>query len=89
MEPNYDSLDPQERVNRILALFSVLIGAASICGGLIPVVGVIGAVTGIVAGYFGRKSDSNKLATAGIIISCFALTLSLTYAFIVYLSSPK
>ncbi|MHB1338220.1 MAG: hypothetical protein ACYCYG_05310 [Bellilinea sp.] len=89
MEPNYDNLDPQERVNRILALFSFLIGAASICGGLIPIIGAIGAVVGVVAGVFGRKSDSHKLATAGIIISSFALTLSLTYGFIVYLSTPK
>ena len=34
MDPNYLDLDPQERINKILALFSVLIGTASICAGL-------------------------------------------------------
>jgi hypothetical protein len=89
MDPNYLDLDPQERINKILALFSVLIGAGSICAGLIPIFGIIGSILGIIAGAFGRKSDSRKLATVGIVISCFSLTLSLSYGFIMYLSSPK
>ncbi len=89
MDPNYLDLDPQERINKILAFFSVLIGAASICAGLIPIIGIIGSIAGIVAGIFGRKSESQKLATAGIFISSFSLTLSLVYGFIVYLSNPK
>ncbi len=89
MDPNYLDLDPQERINKILAFFSVLIGAASICAGLVPIIGIIGSIAGIVAGIFGRKSESRKLATAGIFLSSFSLTLSLLYGFIVYLSNPK
>lgn len=89
MDDQYDRLDPQERYYKILALTSVLFGFVSICAGLIPFVGIIGSVIGIIAGFFGRKSESQKLANAGIFLSCFALTLSLTYGFIVYLSTPK
>lgn len=89
MESNYDNLDPQERYYKILALTSVAVGSLSICGGLIPVVGMIGAIIGIVAGFYGRRSSAQKLANFGILISSFALTLSLTYGFFVYISTPK
>lgn len=89
MDPNYLNLDPSERINKIMALFSLLIGFASICGGIFPIAGIIGSILGIVTGYFGRKSESRRLATVGIIVSCFSLTLTLVYMFIVYLSSPK
>jgi ABC-type dipeptide/oligopeptide/nickel transport system permease subunit len=89
MDPNYLNLDPAERVNKILALFSLLIGFASLCAGIIPIAGIIGSVAGLVTGYFGRKSESRNLANIGIVVSSFALTLTLVYMFIVYLSSPK
>jgi len=89
LDPNYLDLDPQERINRIMAFFSILIGFASICAGLVPLLGIIGSVAGIVTGIFGQKSDNKKLATVGIYVSSFALTLALVYTFIVYLSSPK
>ena len=89
MDPNYLDLDPQERINRILSLFSILLGVVGLCGGLIPIFGIITSILGIIAGSFGRKSDSRKLATVGIVICCFSLTLSLVYGFFVYLSSPK
>ena len=89
MDPNYLNLDPSERVNKIMALFSLLIGFASICAGIFPIAGLIGSVAGIVTGYFGRKSESRNLANIGIVVSCFALTVTLAYIFIVYLSSPK
>ena len=85
MDPNYLDLDPQERINKILALFSVLIGTASICAGLIPIVGAVSSIAGIVAGIFGRKSESRKLATVGIVISAFSLMLSIVYAFFGYI----
>jgi len=86
MDPNYLDLDPQERINKMLALFSVLIGTASICAGLIPIFGAVSSIAGIVAGIFGRKSESRKLATVGIVISAFSLMLSIVYAFFVYIS---
>lgn len=87
MDPNYLNLDPQERMNKILALFSVMLGAISICSGIIPIAGVIAAVLGLVCGVFGRRSDARKLANAGIIICSFGLLLSLLYGFFIYISN--
>lgn len=89
MQSNYDNLDPQERYYKILALTSITLGSLSICGGLIPIVGVVGGILGIVAGFFGRRSAAQKLANFGILISSFAITLALSYGFIVYISNPK
>lgn len=89
MDDQYDRLDPQERYYKILALTSVLFGSVSVCAGLVPFVGIIGSVIGIIAGFLGRKSESEKLANAGILISSFALTLSLAYGFLTYLTGPK
>lgn len=89
MDPNYLNLDPQERINKILALFSVLIGVASVCAGLIPIAGIIAASVGIAAGIFGRKSESKKIATVGIYISLFGMLLSFVYIFFLFISSPK
>ena len=86
MDPNYLDLDPQERINKILALFSVLLGAASICGGIIPVAGIVAAGLGIICGIYGRKSDARKLGTAGIIVSSFGMLISSVYAFFIYIS---
>ncbi len=83
MEPNYQNLDPEERINKFLAAVSVLLGSASICAGIVPIVGVIGAVISLFAGIRGRHSESNKLATLGIVISAFALTISVVYAIFV------
>jgi hypothetical protein len=80
MEPNYMNLDPEERVNKLLALISVLLGAASVCAGIVPIVGIIGAAIGIFAGIRGRRSESRKIATLGIIVSAFAMTWSIVYA---------
>jgi len=89
MDPNYLNLDPQERINKILALFSVLIGPASICAGLIPAAGIIISTLGIVSGIFGRKSESKKVATVGIYISAFGMLLSFVYIFFLFISHPK
>lgn len=89
MDDQYDRLDPQERYYKILSLTSVLFGSVSICVGLIPFLGIIGSVIGIIAGFYGRRSENHKLANLGIFVSSFALTLSLTYGFFAYLVTPK
>lgn len=83
MEPNYQGLDPEERINKFLAVVSVLLGSASICAGIVPIIGVIGGAISLFAGIRGRRSESNKLATVGIVISAFALTVSVVYAIFV------
>jgi hypothetical protein len=86
MEPHYSNLDPQERNNRFLAVLSVLIGAASLCAGLLPIAGFITGAIGLFAGLRGRRSESKSLATLGVILSAFGLTLTLTYSIFLWIS---
>jgi hypothetical protein len=80
MEPDYSALDPVERTNKFLALFSIIFGVLSLCSGLIPIAGIITSVIGIVTGFYGRKSEQKKMALVGIIISAFGLLISIVYA---------
>jgi hypothetical protein len=83
MEPNYGSIDPEERTNKMLAALSFILGIASLIAGLIPICGAVVSLTGIGVGLFGRRSESRKLATAGIVICVFGLILSVVYAIFV------
>lgn len=86
MEPNYDNLDPEERINKQFAVISVLFGSASVCAGIIPIAGIISGLIGLIAGIRGRKSDSKSLAILGVIISAFGMTISFVYAIFVYIA---
>jgi hypothetical protein len=79
MEPNYLDLDPEERINKLLAFLSVILGASSICAGLYPPLGIIAGAISLYSGIRGRRSASRKVATFGIIISAFAITMSVVY----------
>lgn len=87
MEPNYQNLDPEERTNKILAAISVFLGAISVCAGILPIIGMIGGLLGLLAGLRGRRSESRKLATAGVLISAFAMLISFVYAIFVYIGT--
>jgi hypothetical protein len=79
MEPNYLDLDPEERINKLLAFLSVILGASSICAGLYPPIGIISGAISLYSGIRGRRSSSRKIATLGIIISAFGITMSVVY----------
>lgn len=79
MEPDYTSMDPEERTNKFLSIFSVVIGILSFCAGLIPIVGIIIGAAGIGMGILGMKSEQRKIAVMGIIISSLGLLTSLVY----------
>lgn len=80
MEPDYSSLDPEERLNKLLALASFLLGAGSLCSGLIPILGIVISCLGIVAGILGKRSENRKIAMIGITISSLGLLIALVYA---------
>jgi hypothetical protein len=86
MEPNYSDLDPEERANRTWAWFSIILGISSLCTGIIPVVGIIISLLGIISGIAGRKSDNKKIAFVGIIISVLGITVSLVYSIFLLIS---
>ena len=85
MEPDYGRLDPDERYRHYMALASVSLGIISLCAGLIPICGVIVSLTGFGLGFYSRKSESRKLAIAGIALSILGLMIALTYQFLVYI----
>lgn len=80
MEPNYASLDPEERNNKFLAFMSVALGVLSLCAGIIPIVGIVISLLGLVSGYFGTRSDNRKIAIIGIVVCALGLLLAFVYA---------
>lgn len=80
MEPNYGSIDPEERTNKMLAALSLVLGFISLIAGLIPICGVVVSLAGIGVGLFGRRSESRRLAMFGIALCVFGLILSIVYA---------
>jgi hypothetical protein len=87
MEPNYESLDPEERTRKLLAYFSVGFAVISLCGARIPIVGIILSVLGFACGIYGMKSNNRKIANIGVIISSLGLLWSLVNAFLVMVNS--
>jgi len=80
MEPDYVRLDPEERRNKFMALFSALFGSVSLCAGLIPACGGVVSLVGILCGIFGMKSENRKVAILGITLSTAGMTISIVYA---------
>ena len=84
IDPN--SLDPELRTAKILALASPALGVMSLCLALIPVCGGITSILGIVFGLYSLRTEQNKTALAGVIISGLGLLMTIVYTlFLTYL----
>lgn len=83
METDPASLDPEERTNKFLALFSASAGLLSLCASLVPICGAALALLGLISGWFGLKSDLEKVAIAGIILSTIGLLIAIFYPVLV------
>jgi hypothetical protein len=83
MEVDPDSLDPEERTNKFLAIFSAAAGLLSLCASLIPVCGAGLAILGLISGWLGIKSDYEKVAIAGMILSAIGLLIAIIYPFFI------
>lgn len=86
METDPASLDPEPRQNKFFALMSASLGLVSLCAAIVPICGGILSLLGLILGLVSRKSDSEKIAAVGIILSTLGLLISLTYAVFVYLA---
>ena len=86
MEVDPASLDPEEKMNKFYALFSVGFGLMSLCSAIIPICGGTLALLGIGTGLFGRRSESKMMATIGIGISVLGLLIAIVYAVFVYIA---
>lgn len=82
--PDYTSLDPDERSNKLFALFSIALGIISLCAALIPGCGIAGSLAGIGFGYFGIRSESRTLARVGIAVSALGLLISVVYSLLLF-----
>ncbi len=87
MEVDPVSLDPEEKMNKFYALFSVGFGVLSLCAAIIPICGGTLALLGIGTGLFGRRSESRTMATVGIGISALGLLIAIVYAIFVSIAS--
>jgi hypothetical protein len=87
MEPNYGSIDPEERTNKVMAALSLILGLSSVIAVLIPICGFVTGLAGIGLGIFGRRSESRKLATVGIAISVFGIIFSVVYGYFKYIQN--
>ncbi len=86
METDPASLDPDVRQKRFFALLSVSLGLISLCASILPVCGVITSALGLIFGILSRKSENEKMATAGILLSTLGLLIAITYAVFVYIA---
>jgi hypothetical protein len=84
-EPDYNSLDPEERTNKFMALFSIALGIISLCAALVPMCGSVGSLLGIGLGMFGLRSENRKMAILGIAISVLGLLISIIYSIMLFL----
>lgn len=84
MQTDPASLDPEERLNKFYALLSAALGTLSLCTGLIPALGVIFGVGGIIFGYLGRRSENKRVAMAGIILSIVGALTAIIYSILLY-----
>ena len=84
MQTDPASLDPEERMNKFYALMSAALGVLSLCVGLIPVAGTVFGIAGIVFGVLGRRSESKRMATAGIVLSIIGVLTAIIYSILLY-----
>jgi hypothetical protein len=76
---DYTELDPEERTNKFMALFSIALGVISLCAALIPLCGGASSLLGIGLGVIGLRSENRSMAVAGIAVSGFGLLISIVY----------
>ena len=84
MEVDPNSLDPELRTAKFLALASAALGMMSLCLALVPACGGIVSVLGIVLGLFSLKTEHNGTATAGVVISSLGILLSVVYGTFIF-----
>ncbi|MCL4275430.1 MAG: hypothetical protein KJZ77_16275 [Anaerolineales bacterium] len=87
MQTDPASLDPEERLNKFYAIASAALGVLSLCTGLIPILGIGFGILGIIAGYFGRRSEYKKAATAGIGLSVIGFLTAVIFSVLVYVET--
>jgi hypothetical protein len=84
MEVDPNSLDPELRTARFLAIASPALGLMSLCLAIIPVCGGVASVLGIICGAISLRTENSKSALAGLIISVLGVVITLVYTLFLY-----
>lgn len=84
MEVDPNSLDPELRNARWLALASASFGLMSLCLAIVPACGGFASILGIICGAISQKTEQTRTALAGIIISVLGLVITLVYALFLF-----
>jgi hypothetical protein len=84
MEVDPNSLDPELRTANFLALASAALGLMSLCLAIVPVCGGVASVLGVVLGLYSLKTEHNKTALAGVIISGLGILVTVVYALFLF-----
>jgi hypothetical protein len=80
MQVDPNSLDPEVRTAKFLALASAALGLMSLCLAIIPVCGGTASIIGILAGLFSLKTENTRTALAGVILSGLGVVVTIVYA---------
>jgi hypothetical protein len=80
METDPNSLDPELRTAKFLALASASLGVMSLCLAIVPVCGGVVSVLGVVLGLYSLKTEHTQTALAGVIISGLGILVTVVYA---------
>jgi NADH:ubiquinone oxidoreductase subunit 4 (subunit M) len=79
LDPDYDSLDPEVRTKRYLAIISAAFGLISIFAALLPGCGGFIGLAGVILGFLAVKSEMRKVAILGIVLSAMGMLTALGY----------
>ena len=84
MEVDPNSLDPELRTAKFLALASAALGLMSLCLAIIPVCGGTASIAGIAAGLFSLKTENTRTALTGVILSILGVVIAIVYTLFLY-----
>ena len=84
MEVDPNSLDPELRTARYLALASASLGLMSLCLAIVPACGGITSLVALVCGTLSLRTEHSSTALAGIVLSIMGLVITLVYMVFLY-----
>lgn len=79
METDPNSLDPELRTAKFLAIASPALGLISLCTAIIPACGGVISVLGIILGYVSLRTEHSRSALVGVWLSALGLLITVTY----------
>lgn len=86
MDVDPNSLDPELRTARQLAIASAALGILSLCLAIIPACGGITSILGVLAGAFSLRTEYSRTAYAGLVISIFGVVITIVYTVFLFIA---